>query len=76
MKKYYTIYQIREGFEVCTPSTSYYSKGNDWDRDTIYNTLRFIDEKDTEEEALDVIKDALEENDTYRYTILITYHYE
>ncbi len=50
MKKVYRIYCIVEK-DVCVPSDGYYSRRDEWSKDTM-NTLSFLDEFDTEEEAI------------------------
>lgn len=77
MKIQHSIYII-EDKEVCTPSTDYYRRENDWQSENI-RTLRLIETKDTHEECVEYIKRVLSDEDTYdnnvRYTILPEYVY-
>lgn len=66
MKKTFKVFVIRS-IEVCTPSTDFYSRSGDWQTETVAN-LVFVDEFDSEEEA---IKSAKEEYD--EFTILPFY---
>lgn len=68
MKKVYKIVSI-ETKEVCIPSTDYYSRGNDWQTETV-NILSYDshDEYETEELALEALKNA-----KYEFTILPFY---
>jgi hypothetical protein len=68
MKKVYKIFILKET-DVCVRSTDYYSRRGDWDENTLsYLTHYTNKEYDSEQEAMDSMKDIKQE-----FTILPFY---
>ncbi len=69
MKKIFKIYRIIDK-DVCVPSDDYYSRRGDWQTETLY-TLSFVEDFETEEEAVQYINfDLLESNPKEVFIIL------